>query len=104
MVTRARVRLWLRLGLASLWAALLALVGLWAVTLGPQRLPGLGTGWWLLGLTALAMAQFVFAALVADRLFPQASVRLTLAFEGTAALVFVGGLGVVAVWVIGALA
>jgi hypothetical protein len=104
VIHQASIRLALRLGLATTWAALLVLAGLWAMTVGSDRLPTLGSGWLLLGITAVAMGQFVFAALVADRLFPHASVRLTLAFEASAAAAYVAGLIVMVIWVAGVLA
>ena len=101
MTRQGRFRLAARVVLASAWAALLALAGLWSIGIGAQRLPALGRGWHVFGLTALCMGQFVFAALVADRLFPHASVRLAMAFEATAAVGFIAGLVVMAVWIIG---
>lgn len=104
MSRQGGLRLVLRVLLATGWAGLLVLAGLWSIAVGTERLPALGQGWWVLGLTAVSMGQFVFAVLVADRLFPHASVRLTMAVEGTAAAAFLSGLVVMVIWVIGGVA
>lgn len=82
----------LRVAFASAWAAVLCGAGLWAIINGPGRVPGLRTAWVVGGLTALAMGQFVFSAVVADRLFPHVQPRVQVAFQMATGGGFVLGL------------
>lgn len=83
----------MRVVLASLFAGVLALMGLWAFAEGPARFGAMLPRWlWLVaGVTCLAMAQFVFAALVADRLFPHAAEPLVRGVEVVSGVVYLGG-------------
>lgn len=79
--------------LGTAWAVTLAVVGLRLVLDGPPREPLAMPGHAALaaGLTALAMGQFVFMVLVADRLFPDVGRRAWWA-ECVTLAAFVGGL------------
>lgn len=88
----ATLKLAVRVTLATGWAALLALSGLWAMTTGVERFPGSSWAWTVGGVTVLAMGQFVFCAVVADRLCPQADWRVSGTVLGVCGLVYVGGL------------
>ncbi|MEC9374667.1 MAG: hypothetical protein VYC34_12520 [Planctomycetota bacterium] len=76
--------------LGSLWAGILVVIGAMLVAgampggLAAPQLRGVAS---ILGLTFLAAGEFVFLVLVADRLFPKASPRLTRVVEAA-----VGGL------------
>jgi hypothetical protein len=80
--------------LASTWAGVLVLAGVWAITAGVDRLPALRGFWLAGGVTVIAMGQFVYAVLVADRLFPHARAWVRWPFECATGLVYVGGLAV----------
>lgn len=80
-----------RVALGSLWAGLLVLVGLWLLTEWAARLESARGVCVLAGVTAVAMGQFVFAALVADRLFPGASIWARGAVQGLSGAVYVAG-------------
>lgn len=67
------VRLALRVLVASAWAGLLVLAGVWCWADLSGRLPTAAGLCRVMGLTLIAMGQFVFAAVVADRLCPGAS-------------------------------
>ncbi|MBL8763037.1 MAG: hypothetical protein JNM07_02060 [Phycisphaerae bacterium] len=82
---------WAVMALASAWALLAVTGGIWVVVEWPGRWPVFRTASLLGGVTFLAMGQFLFSALVADRLFPGASQRLTGSFQVAAALVFFAG-------------
>lgn len=97
-----RLGLVLRVAFATAWAGLLVLVGLWLAIAWPGRLPESSILWVLAGVTLVAMGEFVFAALVAERLFPGAPAAVRLGIEGTSALTFVLGLLLVAGLSVGA--
>ena len=86
------IRLTVRVALASIWAGLLVLAGLWAVSEGLDRFPMLARVWRVGGVTVIAMGQFLFSALVADRLFPHASRRLAGAVQAATGAALVLGL------------
>jgi hypothetical protein len=67
------LRLVLRVLVASAWAGLLVLAGVWCWSDLSGRLPTAAGLCRVMGLTLIAMGQFVFAAVVADRLCPGAS-------------------------------
>lgn len=56
--------------LGTLWAAVLVVGGAMLATLGPRHWPDMGSASLLAGLTAVAAGEFVFLAIVGDRLFP----------------------------------
>ncbi len=56
--------------LGTLWAAVLVVGGAMVATVGPSRWPGLSLAAVLGGLTAIAAGQFVFLAIVGERMFP----------------------------------
>ena len=56
--------------LGTLWAAVLVVGGAMVATLAPVQWPGMGSAGPLAGLTAIAAGEFVFLAIVGDRLFP----------------------------------
>ncbi|MBL0920526.1 MAG: hypothetical protein IBJ10_00165 [Phycisphaerales bacterium] len=58
------------MALGTLWAAVLVVGGAMVSTLGGSRWPGLGSASVLAGLTAVAAGEFVFLAVVGNRLFP----------------------------------
>lgn len=91
----------MRVALATAWAGLLVLAGLWALTVGRARYAALEPAWLLGGLTVIAMGQFVFSALVADRLFPHADPRVVLAFQALTGLAFVLGFALLLLWWLG---
>ena len=77
---------------ATLWAGSLVVLGLWLVfSLAPMwsmfALPAV-----LSGLTAVVMGQFVFAYLVADRLFPGAARIIGWRLEIGSVLLILAGL------------
>ncbi len=102
MQVRSRVSLVLRLVFATLWAGALVLMGLTLLLDWAGRYPSSGVLCRVLGVTLIAMGELVFAALVADRVFPRAAVGVRLGVQGLAALTFVGGLGVLLGTAVGA--
>ena len=56
--------------LGTLWAAVLVVGGAMVATWGPRHWPEMGSVGLLAGLTAIAAGEFVFLAIVGDRLFP----------------------------------
>lgn len=101
MGTTGRASIILRVGLASLWAGLLVFSGLWAIGDWSWRFHEFRTGCLLVGGMLIAMGLFVFAALVADRLFPEADRRVTGAVEGVCALAAFAGFGLVVLRILG---
>ncbi len=91
-----------RVVLASAWALVMGVGGVWAAVEWPGRLdPSYKTFCIVGGLTSLAIGEFVFVALVADRLFPRASPWLSWSVEALAALAFLAGFATLiagAVW------
>lgn len=98
-----RLKLAVRIILATGWAGLLSLGGLWALTTGSSRFPGWPMAWEVGGVTAVAMGQFVFCALVADRICPHADWRLAGTLLGVTGLAYVGGLLTLAAMLMGAI-
>jgi hypothetical protein len=93
----ARIKLVVRVTLATGWAGLLVVAGVWALTDGLSALPlaadsPLRLAWRMGGITAIAMGQLVFSALVADRLFPHANGWLCGGLQCLAAVGFLAGL------------
>ncbi len=86
--------------IATVWAGSLSLGGIWLMMVGPRRLPSLTLACWMGGLAAIAAGQFIFEALVADRLFPSASKKLSLTAEFSSFLAFVFGLGAMVVFLL----
>ncbi|MBL0870914.1 MAG: hypothetical protein IBJ18_10100 [Phycisphaerales bacterium] len=84
----------LRVVLATLWAGLLCVAGLWVMVDWTDRFPAYRWACLIGGGTALAMGQFVFAALVADRLFPRVNPWVSWSIQGVSGLVYVAGLAV----------
>ncbi|MDX2118053.1 MAG: hypothetical protein SFY96_07725 [Planctomycetota bacterium] len=78
--------------LATLWAGLLVVLGMWVMFSLSQRMPLLAPVLQCGGLAAVAGGQFVFMAWVADRLLPGAARRVVGPLEVFSFLVFVGGL------------
>lgn len=68
----------------------------------PGRFPAFGGACLVAGLTLVAMAEFVFASLVADRLFPSASRGLSGFVQMVTGAVFVCGAAVMAIMLAGA--
>lgn len=108
----ARAGAWLRMAVASAWSGMLVLAGLVALLDFADRVEGAA---WAgggraralcmgAGATLVLMGQFVFAALVADRLFPRASPLLRIGFQGLTGAAFVAGLVVLALLLAGVLA
>ncbi len=88
-----------RTAAATLWAALLAVLGLMVLLdrTGPLSLPGrLGP---LIGVGAIAGAQFVFMVLVADRWFPKASRTMVWCLEVGSIAVFLTGVVLAVIFV-----
>lgn len=85
--------------LGTLWAAVLVVGGAVLATLGPGHWPEMGLGSLLAGLTAVAAGEFVFLAIVGDRLFP-ASRRTLL---GAGELIFGGAFVLGAIGTVAAL-
>lgn len=90
---RRHGRLTLGMLVYAAWAAALALGGLRAISMaGMRTIPSLpGWVWVVGGIAMLGMAQLVFSALVADRLFPHANPWLSGLVQLLAGVVFVGG-------------
>lgn len=90
-MTRARaISALFRAAAFSLWAAALAVVGLWILVTGPRDVILARPLLLSLGLAALAAGHILFMTMVADRLFPKASRRLRGPIELTALSVFLG--------------
>ena len=92
--------------LGVLWAAVLTSAGVFLASMNTQ-LGGWAMNGWLIAtsalrsgvaLAAIAGGQFIFMALVADRLFPRASKRVVVLAELVALVAFVWGLAKVVVW------
>jgi len=92
--------------LGVMWAMLLTGAGMFLLSLN-TRLGGWTASGWLsatsalrsgIAVAAIAGGQFIFMALVADRLFPRASKRVVIVAELAALAAFVLGLARVAVW------
>jgi len=79
-------------GLATLWAGVLVVLGMWVMFSLSRRMPLLAPVLQSGGLAAIAGGQFVFMAWVADRLLPGAARRLVGPMEVACFLVFVAGL------------
>lgn len=76
----------------------MVLSGLWIVFILPEQLPQVNSAMSAAaGLAIAAGGQFVFMILVADRVYPRASRRVTALTEGAAFLAFAVGLGL-AIW------
>jgi len=82
------------LSLGTLWAGLLVVGGGLMVARSGAFWPGVQPATVCAGLTGVAAGEFVFAVIVADRLFPQASRRVTATVETTAGGLLVVGLAV----------
>jgi len=78
--------------LATMWAGVLVVLGMWVMFSLSQRMPVLAPVLQSGGLAAVAGGQFVFMAWVADRLLPGAARRVVGPLEVLCFLVFVGGL------------
>lgn len=102
MAGALRWRLVVRTVLATAWAALLALCGLLAITDWTARFPGFAVGCVVAGVTLIAMAEFVFAVLVADRLFPGSSRVVSGGVQAASAATFILGAAYLAANLIGA--
>ncbi len=70
------------------WAGLMVVGGLWAMTEWTARFPTLTRPLVLGGLMFVGMGEFVFAVIVADRLIPGVSQRVSGAVELTAGLIW----------------
>ncbi len=81
-----------RIVLATSWALLLGVGGVWVALEWPSRVPGNPKIWTVGGVTSVALGQFVFAALVADRLFPRANPWVSWTLQALSALAFGIGL------------
>ena len=87
-----RIKLVLRLVLATVWAGLMVVAGIAAVRLRlPETIP-LARLAPVAGFTAIAAGQVVFSALVCDRLCPHADTRLTGAVQLVSGVALTGGL------------
>jgi hypothetical protein len=86
-----------RIGLAVLtiagavWAGAAGLAGLWLLHSATSRWPGHDAPLILVGVSFLAMGQFIFSYFVADRMFPGAGRRIGWWVEAGAIAVFVPG-------------
>lgn len=85
-------RLLLRILLASLWAAMLTLGGLWVMLEWPIRFPAYRPACLVGGFTAIIAGQFVFCALVADRLYPRANPWVSWSIQGLTGFGFIFGI------------
>ncbi|MGQ0629399.1 MAG: hypothetical protein ACT4PL_15035 [Phycisphaerales bacterium] len=94
LLTANAFKLSVRISLATLGAGLLVVVGVIALRTSAPAVEGLLT---VVGWTAIAAGQVVFAGLVADRLFPHADARLTGGIELAGAAAFIGGIGMLVV-------
>jgi hypothetical protein len=93
-----RASLIVRVVAATAWAGVMVLSGLWIVFILPEQLPRVNpTLSAAAGLAIAAGGQFVFMILVADRVYPRASRRITGVAEAAAFIAFAAGLGL-AVW------
>lgn len=83
----------LRSAAASLWAAVMIILGLVVLFDGPGPLPFPRQLFTLLGVAAVAGGQFVFMVLVADRLLRGAHRRVVVLIEVVTFALFVLGVG-----------
>jgi hypothetical protein len=104
-VVRREGNPWLpvRVLLATLWAGLLVLAGLELIFNLGERLPGAGRIGLVAGITSVAMGQFVFAALVADRLAPRAWEPVRFSVQALSGAVYVVGLCLLVMMLFGVL-
>ena len=79
--------------MGTTWAGGLVLSGLWLCWTAPGRWPMFGPPLVCAGLTLLAMGQFVFLSLVADRVFPELGRGVGRWIEFALILVVLCGLG-----------
>ncbi len=81
--------------IATIWAACMAVPGLWLVLEGPHQWPRFSLPCVLGGVSAISAGTFVFLVLVIGRMFPDMSKRAEMwAIEMLVFMVFViGGLG-----------
>jgi hypothetical protein len=100
---RVNVRLLGRVVLATAWAGLLVLAGLELCFTWAQRFPSARGLCVLGGVTVLAMGQFVFASLVADRLFPKARLWVAGAVQFLVGVMYVGGVLLLVLMLTGAM-
>jgi len=78
---------------ATLWAGLLSIGGMWLMLDGPARWPLVApVGPRVGGAVLFCAGQFLFMYLVADRWFPRAGRSVTWPLELAATLVLIGGL------------
>jgi len=77
MLADSPITLMLRLGLGTIWAGVLCLTGIMAFAELPARFAAAGLECRLAGIGVFALGQFVFAVVVADRLFPRAAAAWT---------------------------
>lgn len=82
---------------ATGWAGAMQVLGLAAVFSAPSRWPIFAPYLLLAGTVLIAGGHYVFLVLVADRVFPSASPRVTLPIELSALAVFLLGLA----WLLG---
>jgi hypothetical protein len=86
---RSNPRLFTLLVLATLWAGALVVGGLWAMGPYADEYPTHAPVSRQVGLGLIFAGNFVFAYLVADRLFPRASKRVTWVVEGLCGACFI---------------
>ena len=87
-------RFWIRAAVllfGASWSACLGLVGLLAMTVWPERLGLARMPTASLGVAMVAASCFLFAATVADRVFPRADSRVTGAVQVLLWVVIVAG-------------
>jgi len=77
--------------LGSLWAGTLLIVGVMVIARPSPSMAPMGHAGITVGLTFVTAGQFVFAVVVADRLFPLASRTLTTRVELVLGLALAGG-------------
>jgi hypothetical protein len=90
-----------RIALATFWALLLCLGGLGLIFDWAAKFPAAAWDCRLAGVTLLCFGQFVFIAVVADRLWPRASPRVTWPVHLTLGLFALLGLGILLAGMIG---
>jgi hypothetical protein len=81
------------------WAFLMIAFGLWSIVELPGRFAAPGWFFPAVGVVLVAMGEFI-AAITAERLFPGADRRVTVAFEGAAWVVVLGVVAAVATGVL----
>lgn len=100
VVRRRRLTLWLLAMVALPWAMMLVVGGLWLVVVAPDLWPLAAPAAVAGGLTSIAAGHLVFAACLADRIFPRAGRWLGAGVELASACAVFTGCAFVLAWTV----